>query len=357
MPIVRPTLSEIRTRVRADISSQLLNGVPILSKAFLYILANSIAMVAHLIYGMLVSIAKMTLIKTADYDTLKARAAEEGMNIAPETYASGTILCTGFNGTVIPLGTIFEASTDVEYETTAEEEIAAGEATVPVRARSPGTDGNLSAGTTLTLQLTLNGIDSEANVISISGGAETLDEEELRADLLEWVKNPPMGGSDFDYIRWAKSRDGVRKAWSRGSYFGGGTVLVLLAGQSLEEPEVNTTIEDDVSDYIETVRPTTANVTVSSVTKVEFSIEISIQPYLPELSAKIEENLLDLFQNECEPGGTIYLSRLRHAISLSGVQDYSIDVIEKNAAPIAIANHTLGDFEYPVLVEVIAGVL
>lgn len=48
------------------------------------------------------------------------------------------------------------------------------------------------------------------------------------ARILEYIRRPPAGGNQYDYVKWAKAINGVGKAWCISIMDGPGTVCVLI---------------------------------------------------------------------------------------------------------------------------------
>jgi len=111
-------------------------------------------------------------------------------------------------------------------------------ATVAVTARLPdiseditggGRRGNADAGTLLTLDANVPGIDSSVTLIEpATGGADIENEEDFRQRGLLAFQNPPQGGSDTDYRGWALAVPGVTRAWIRRRGMGPGTVVIYI---------------------------------------------------------------------------------------------------------------------------------
>jgi len=57
-------------------------------------------------------------------------------------------------------------------------------------------------------------------------------DEELLNRLLDYIRRPPAGGNQYDYIKWALSIDGVEKAWCFPLAQGLGTVDVVITADA-----------------------------------------------------------------------------------------------------------------------------
>ena len=81
-----------------------------------------------------------------------------------------------------------------------------------------------------------------------------------------------------------------------------------------------------VKDYLDTLRPVTSHLTVSA--PIIEPVAIKISGLLPETDAvkeSVKRELTDLFAREAVPGGRVYLSHIRAAISAAvGEEDHTL---------------------------------
>lgn len=296
------------------------------------VMATVFAGAVHMLHGHLVWISQQLFADTAEDLYLVRIASIYGITKTAATFATGNIDATGTNTTIIPTGTVWVRDDGATYTSTADATITLGTASVPVIADDAGNDGNLDSGETLSLESPIAGVDADATVDSngISGGTDQETTEELRARLLQRLRTPPTGGSDQDYIAWALSIAGVTRAWVFRHENGLGTVTVRFVRDNdvpifPDAGEVTT-----VQDYIDTQRPTTAEVTVEAPTQLDVDFDIQLDPDTVALRAEVEASLEELLQREGEPGdglgrGTILLSQVRTAIGVAiGDGDYTL---------------------------------
>lgn len=332
MPFDRPTLSELVTRVRADFRSRLGISGQLVRRAMADVVATVFAGAVHMLHGHLVWISEQIFADTAEGDFLARIASFYGIERTAATFAKGNIEVTGSFGTLIPKQTVYVRDDGVTYETTADVFIGLGITVVNVVALEAGANSNLGAGETLTLESPIVGVDSDATVDSqgISGGSDEETDEELRARLLQRLRDPPTGGSDQDYIAWALSIAGVTRAWVFRHENGLGTVTVRFVRDNdvpifPDAGEVTT-----VQDYIDSQRPTTAEVTVEAPTQLDVDFDIALDPDTTAIRDEVAASLTELLQREGEPGdglgaGTILLSQIRTAIGVAvGDGDYTL---------------------------------
>jgi uncharacterized phage protein gp47/JayE len=347
MPWTRPTLSTLVTRVEADITSRLTGSVALLRRSILAILARVFAGAIHILHGYLEYIALQLFIDTAESDYLDRHAVTWGVPRQAADFAEGDIEVTGSDGQTIVEGTVFLRDDGVEFTSTAEVIIAAGVATVPVRCDEAGATGNTETGFILTAQTPQVDVDDESTVLTpgITGGVDQESDEALRKRILARIQNPPAGGSEADYIAWAKSVSGIANAWVYANYYGLGTVAVVITatgGPVPSGPQVT-----EVQTYIDTVRPVTAAVTVAPIVEVLITFTISIKANTAALRTAVEGALDEMFEDDASPGGTLLISHINEAILTSGVEDFIITDIAVDGTPVSIANIVLTGFQYP----------
>jgi uncharacterized phage protein gp47/JayE len=242
MPFSRPTLSDLRAQVLADIKVGLPGTDSLLRFSNLNVLGISNAGLAHLHYGYLDYIALQSTPYTATDEFLEAWAALKGIYREPAVAATcASATWPGQAGAVLPVGTLLARGDGYVYKTTANGTVGSGgTVTVPVIAVLPAIDpvnnptgqgalGNSPAGTSLTLQSPIAGIQSTGTAgVAIVGGADVELDDSLRARMLFAYQNPVSGGSASDYVAWALAVPGVTRAWCAPSGFGLGTVVVYF---------------------------------------------------------------------------------------------------------------------------------
>jgi len=129
----------------------------------------------------------------------------------PSLRATGEVVFSGDNGTVIGEGFLVETEDGIQFETTEEVEIAAGEATADIRAVEPGTDGNVPAATITEIVNPIVGLDSATNPEPTTGGRNKETDAELRERYIQSVAKG--GASTVDSIRASLlDTEGVRAA-------------------------------------------------------------------------------------------------------------------------------------------------
>lgn len=146
---------------------------------------------------------------------------------------------------------------------------------------------------------------------------------ELLARLLDYLRRPPAGGNQYDYIKWALEVDGVNRAYCLPLHRGDGTVDVLIMADPVTGSEIpQQTLLDQVAAHIETVRPVTANVQVRA--PVISMVSVTLRTTGTARQASIAE-ALTAYLNAMEPGQTLYRSQLIALALAGGAADATLD--------------------------------
>ena len=342
MPFARPDLPTLIDRVGGDIEARLPGADARVRRAVTHVLARVLAGASHGLHGHLDWLSQQILPDTADAEHLARWASIWGVTRRAAVAATGTVDFAGTNGAVVPAGTLLQTSSGVGYATDAEVTIAAGVATAAVTASTAGAAGNLEAGATLQLVAPIAGIQSQGTVTGdgLIGGADTEDDDSLRARLLTRIQEPPHGGARHDYEAWALAAHAdVTRAWVYPNELGLGTVTVrVMADDATADGIPLQAVVDAVQAYIDVVRPVTADVTVVAPIAVPLNLTISgLTPNTAAVQAAITAELIDLIRREAQPGGTLLLSHIREAISIAaGETDHVL------ISPVADVTHSSG---------------
>lgn len=336
MPFTRPTLPEIKERIGADIETRLNTG-KLLPVSFLGIMSVAYAGAVHLLHGHIEWATRQLFPDTADDEYAERWASIWGIEKTPPSFASGSVIFTGSDGSIIPEGTRLRRSDGAFYLTTESAVISSGTATVAVKPVNAGSAGDMEAGVSVELVNSLSGIDTEAETASggITGGEDSESIESLRLRTLDRIKQPPHGGAEFDYIKWAKEVNGVTRAWAYPLAMGAGTVSVTFVQDGEDDIIPDSAKVAEVQEYIEgpTRKPVTAALTVFAPTAVPLNFSITTNPDSPEIRENIENSLRDLLLRTAEPGATILISKIREAVSIaSGEEDNTVTSPAANVA-------------------------
>ena len=318
MAFTRPTLSNLIERIRADFDTRLQGASSRLARSFLDVVARTMGAAMSNLYGYMSWLADQRMVDLAEAEYLARHARiwlTDGRKAA--TPASGIATATGANGVVIPAGAVLVRVDGARFTVAEAVTIAGGSASLSIEAEEAGITGNSVAGTALTFASPIVGAQAVALVdgSGLGGGAEEEGDEDLRARVLQRIRNAPKGGSTSDYERWMLEVAGVTRCWPKPLYLGAGTVGIFFVLDGRADIIPLEADVDQVQAYIDTVRPVTANVTVMAPVPQDIDFLIRIVPDTPDIRAAVAAELADLFTRDAEPGGTMWRSREIEAIS------------------------------------------
>lgn len=348
MPFNRPTLTELREKSRTQLQAELRKTGALLRYSNMRVLADADAGLAHLHYGYLDYIALQSTPFNATDEWLSGWAGLKSVYQNPANPASTpSYEFSGTAGTSVNKGAVLRRGDGYLYRL--EENVTIGingkgigklTAILPDIIDAPtggGIDGNADAGTTLTLDVSLPGIDASGVMIEpATGGADIETQENFRARMLLAYQSPPQGGSDTDYEQWALAVPGVTRCWVKRRLMGAGTVGVYIMCDGNDETNHGFPVGTDgisqlddwgaqkatgdqgrVADYIYPRAPVTALVYVCSPVAKTVDFEISgISHVGSDITAAIAAAIDNVFFEGGTPvgNGRIFLSDLNRAI-------------------------------------------
>lgn len=332
MAFSRPSLADLIARAASDIEAELPGTDARLRRSNLGAISRMHAAAMHGLYGYLDYIARQILVDQADGDFLVRWATLWGIARKSAGNAKGLGGGTGSDGVVVPIGVVMQRADGVLYKTTTEKTVASGVVTLDLRASDAGVGGNCGAGTKLTLVEPVAGLATTVTVgvAGCTGGRDQESDDELRSRVIARMQSPPAGGASADYVRWARDVAGVTRAWCYPLEDGPGTVSVRFVrdGDVSIIPDGGQVAE--VQAYINPLRPVTATVTVKAPTLLAQAFNISVTPDTTSVRAAVQAELVDLLQRESSPGGRIFISRIREAVS-SGAGESDSTVVSPTA--------------------------
>lgn len=368
MPFQRPTLTDLRNAIAADIATALAG---LLSSANTNILGQSLAGLTNGVYGYLDWIAKESVPFTCDGEFLEAWAALKGVTREPATAATGSAVFAATAGT-IPAGTELTRQDGVTYTTNADASVSSGSITVAATCTTPGAAGNCANGTVLTLGTAIAGVQSGgAASTAFTGGADVETDDALRTRMLQTYAAPPQGGDFADYIEWAEQTPGVTRAWVTPNGMGAGTVVVYTMfdvtesgsggfpqgtnGVATGETRDTAATGDQlaVANTIFTQQPVTALVYSVAPTAAPQNFTISgLSGASTATKAAIAAAISDVFVREAGPGGAYDINHVVQGTLDLSLINSAIAVIT-GTTPFVItspnANITWGTGQIPTL--------
>lgn len=351
MAFERPSLQDLITRAEGDLRSGL-GIITLLRRSFLSVIARVMAGLAHLLFGFLKYVEKNAFPDTAEDEFLIRWASIWGVLQKAATYEKFIASVVGTAGTVIPVGRTYRRTDGVEYTTDAEVTLTGTGDTIALTAVEPGKAGRVAVSDQVSILSPIAGLDSVATVTSITVEAEDLETmDSLRSRLIDRIQNPPAGGSATDYIQWARAVAGVTRAWVGPQALGPGTVVVYIVNDANDPITPSPALITAVDDYIETLRPVTANVSIVAPNLLSITMTIAIKPNTAAVRAAIETELQDLIYRDSalagsykSPGvlndGKILVSRINEAISIALDEEDHDLILVNGVAPADIVPAT-----------------
>ena len=269
--------------------------------------------------------------QTAEGEYLDYHAQLRSLERKPALPAQGTVRFTAGEAAqsdrAIPEGTVCMTAGLVRFATTQAAVLPAGELTVdvPVQALEPGTAGNVSAQTVVSMAVAPMGIASCTNPKAFAGGADGEGDEELRARILDTFRRLPNGANAAFYEQGALSFDQVAAAAVIPKPRGLGSVDVIvstLAGTPGEE------LLEQLQDYFEQRREIAVDVQVKAPTPVTVNVAVQVKAKggwdKTQVLDQVEETLEGWFDGKLL-GQDVLLARLGSLIyGCDGVENYAV---------------------------------
>jgi uncharacterized phage protein gp47/JayE len=207
---------------------------------------------------------------TSSGEYLSRRTAEFGVNRKAATYAIRKGVFTDSSGLAfdVAINHRFRLN-DVTYKVS--EKIQTGE--FKLIAELPGEVGNIDFGDLLPIDI-IDGLGRAELKDVITPGIEEESDEDLLDRYLSQVRRPSTSGNANHYKQWALEVTGVGEVKIIPLWNGNGTVKVVLLGDDKRSPAQS--IIDATANYIESVRPVNAVVTVTGALEEAINISATI---------------------------------------------------------------------------------
>jgi uncharacterized phage protein gp47/JayE len=318
MPWATPTLREVRSLVRDALRGNLPGADASVPNSVLRVLSDNQGALCHMVLQYIDWLALQLLPDTAEHEWLDRHGniwlvnADGTIGRKVATPASGEATFTGTAGTIVPLATQLRSGGAIAYETTAPIRLNADAPTpAAIQALTAGAATNLIAGTPLAITTAIDGLDVNAIVTTLTGGTDTETDDELRARVLQRIRQPPQGGAAHDYVRWALAVPGCTRAWCTPNEMGIGTVTVRVLFDDLRADDDGWPRGTDlaaVTDYLDKVRPVAVkDFWVLAPIKQFIDVEIyNLVPDTDATRASIEAALQEMLFARAAPGQTIF---------------------------------------------------
>lgn len=197
---------------------------------------------------------------------------------------------------------------------------------------------------------TLENIDNVSGVTAtltdiITSGEDKETDDALRARFYAQVQSSGTSGNIHDYRKWALEVSGCGDAKVFPLWNGTGTVKVLVVDENMA---IDETLPETVADYIETVRPIGATVTVDSpvslLINVTANVELNGTKSLAEVQTAFAATLTEYLRDTVFEIYSVSYAKIGSLLlATAGVEDYSDLLVN-----VGSANITIGDTEMPI---------
>ncbi len=224
--------------------------------------------------------------QTAGGEFLELHAGQKGLSRQGAALASGTLTFSRQSALTypltIPLGTIctLEGDEAIRYVTTQAAELDAGalSVTVPAAAEQGGVQANAAAGTVTRMVTPPVGIEAVTNESPFTGGADAETDDQLRARLLQLLRNQSNGANRAFFTNFAMGYDGVYSANTVAAADAAGTVQVYVCGQDGGVPDE---LLAEIQAGLNAVKEINVTATVANAEEVAADFACRLQPADP----------------------------------------------------------------------------
>lgn len=268
------------------------------------------------------NILSIMFLEDATNEFLDKKVYDFGIYRKMGTSARGAIKVTGTNGTFIPKGSEVLSQGELVFYTLNDTWIEDEEAIIEVEASNVGVDFNIIANSIDKFAKKIDGVSSVTNEEEFKEGTDAETDEELRERFFEIIRRPATSGNIYHYEQWAKEVDGINQARVKPLWNGNGTVKVIVSN---DNSIVSEEIVAKCQEYINTVKPIGADVTVITPTSLDINItaNIYIENGYDAVKAKLDfEENLNKYLSSCND--TVVYTRVASCLgSVEGIKDYS----------------------------------
>lgn len=357
--ITIPTVAQERDLILADIEAATGQTAPLLSRAVWRVLATALAGALVLLYRLTAWAYRQIFTATSDDEALIRRGNEYGLTRTPATKWIGTATASGTTGTVIPAGTTFALDGNV-YETTEEETIAAGVATLDMQSLETGDDVDLEVADVLTITSPIAGVDSTVTVASVTQAAEDAEDiEDFRSRVAQRQQEVPQGGAIPDWRKWTIEVSGISECIVERPTPGFVNIYPLTDDADPADRIPDSAKLDEVEAYVtdQSRSPIrAAAVTVSAPTELNFDVDIGdLSPNDAATKAAIEAAIETYmyarrpkqYSDQIDDKSIVSAAAITSIAIAAGMEIGTVDL--KNAGGSSITDYTLEYDELAVL--------
>jgi len=213
---------------------------------------------------------------------------------------------------------------------------------VTATAAESGSAYNVGAGEIIRQLSSISGVTAVTNEDASQGGSDPETDAALLARLYARLRQPATSGNADHYQQWALSVPGVGAAKVLPLTNGPGTVKVLIASAGMGP--VDAAIVRACADYIETVRPIGAAVTVETVEGLDISVSATVTIDTGTTTATVRTAFTVALQSYLQSISfsqyIVPYSRIGYLLAgIDGVLDYQNLTVNGGAGNIVVAEN------------------
>ncbi|NOW03241.1 baseplate J/gp47 family protein [Clostridium beijerinckii] len=287
-------------------------------------------------------------------EELEARTDEMGIDKKDGTKATTYVTFTGVEGATYPAGAYVKTLNGLSYKVINNATIPVGAVTIlaQVEAEAIGSKYNVMANSITVMPTKYNGITGVTNLDNVTNGADKESNEDLYNRYKLRIQNPQTSGNKYHYESWALEVSNVGDAKCIPLWAGNGTVKVVVINSN--KRGADSTIVNNVANYIETVRPIGATVAVISAHEVPINITVDLlidenEYTLSQVKLNVETTLTQYLQDIAFKQLYVSYAKVGNVILTStGVSDYNNLLINGTST-----NVTIGEEDVAVLGSVV----
>lgn len=330
--------ADIITRLKTNLATAL-NGQSSIEGTFNADMLTANAVEFEQVYAELAMMIEAGFADTSWGEYLTMRAAEFGVIRKAATAAVVTLKLTGNAGASVIAGSLFATATGVQFYTATATTIGSdGTTTITAKCGTVGAVGNVEAGTIINIPYSIPGVASVTNEAAATDGYDEETEQDLKERYLLKVRMPATSGNEYHYKQWALSVSGVGQVKVQSCWNGNGTVKVIIV--DADNATASSTLIKAVADYLETVRPMGATVTVTSPEPLAINISANIKGTAN--ADAVKEAVQNYFKSTGFDTTYVSIAQIGKIIlDTDGITDYSNLTLNGGTANITISDAQL----------------
>lgn len=268
------------------------------------------------------------------------RCAYYGITRKAGVKARVTLSVSGADGAAVPAGAVFLTVSGLRYAVTEAGVVSGGSVELEAEAAEEGAVYNVGTGQIVRQLSSIAGVTAVTNPEAAQGGADAESDAALVARLYTRLQSPATSGNADHYRQWALEVEGVGAAKVTPLADGPGTVSVLIAGAGMGPVDAETVTR--CADYIETLRPVGAEVTVETVEGLPIDVSAALTLDASTTHVAVAEAftaaLAAYLQSISFAQYTVPYSRIGYLLAgVDGVLDYSGLTVNGGTVNITVA--------------------